>query len=98
MDYCTYGYMIDNVVLLVSGSLHDRDLGELLEKSHPLGMFDSIGTVAVAQSMAELYQLVLQDTPLGPYFRQRLTAEDLDEMNVELLRSTLYKSYYLEDF
>ena len=97
MDYCTYGYMIDNVVLLVSGSLHDRDVGELLEKCHPLGMFDSIGTVAVAQSMAELYQLVLQDTPLGPYFRQRLTAEDLDEMNVELLRSTLYKAY-LEDF
>lgn len=25
LDYCTYGHMIDNVVLIVTGTLHDRD-------------------------------------------------------------------------
>ena len=32
--------MIDNVVLIVTGTLHERDVNELLEKCHPLGMFD----------------------------------------------------------
>lgn len=32
--------MIDNVVLIVTGTLHERDVQELLEKCHPLGMFD----------------------------------------------------------
>lgn len=35
-----YGHMIDNVVLIVTGTLHERDVHELLEKCHPLGMFD----------------------------------------------------------
>lgn len=26
LDYCTYGHMIDNVVLLVTGTLHERDV------------------------------------------------------------------------
>ena len=35
-----YGHMIDIVVLIVTGTLHERDVQELLEKCHPLGMFD----------------------------------------------------------
>ena len=31
------------------------------------------------------------DTPLAPYFAETLTSEDLDEMNIEILRNTLYK-------
>lgn len=46
---------------------------ELLDKCHPLGMFDSIATLAVAQNMRELYRLVLVDTPLAPYFSEHLT-------------------------
>ena len=64
---------------------------ELLEKCHPLGMFDSIATLAVAANMRELYRLVLVDTPLAPYFAETLSSEDLDEMNIEILRNTLYK-------
>ena len=41
---------------------------ELLDKCNPLGMFDSIATLAVAQNMRDLYRLVLVDTPLAPYF------------------------------
>lgn len=49
-------------------------LQELLEKCNPLGMFDSIATLAVASNMKELYRLVLVDTPLAPYFSESLTA------------------------
>ncbi|PNH09530.1 putative V-type proton ATPase subunit d [Tetrabaena socialis] len=30
MDYCTYGHMIDNVVLIVTGTLHERDVQQCL--------------------------------------------------------------------
>lgn len=33
----------------------------------------------------------------APYFRDCLSAQDLDELNIEIIRNTLYKSY-LEDF
>ena len=57
---------------------------ELLEKCNPLGMFDAIASLAVAQNMRGLYRLVLVDTPLAPYFSDNLTSEDLDEMNIEV--------------
>ena len=97
LDYLTYGHMIDNVVLMVTGALHERDTQELLEKCHPLGMFDSMATLSIATSPAELYRMVLVDTPLGPYFGDCLSLDDLDEMNIEIIRNTLYKAY-LEDF
>jgi len=89
--------MIDNVVLIVTGTLHERDVQELLEKCHPLGLFDSLASLAVAQNIRDLYRLVLVDTPLAAYFSENLSSEDLDEMNVEILRNTLYKAY-LDDF
>lgn len=97
LDFLTYGHMIDNVVLIVTGTLHERDMQELLDKCHPLGMFDSIATLAVASNMRELYRLVLVDTPLAPYFSETISSEDLDEMNVEIMRNVLYKAY-LADF
>ena len=90
--------MIDNVILIVTGTMHERDVQELLEKCHPLGMFDALASLAVAQNVRDLYRLVLVDTPLAPYFSaENLSSEDLDEMNVEVLRNTLYKAY-LDDF
>ncbi|GBG61341.1 hypothetical protein CBR_g20375 [Chara braunii] len=97
LDYITYGHMIDNIVLIVTGTLHERDTQELLDKCHPLGLFDSIATLAVAQNMRELYRLVLIDTPIAPYFADCITSDDLDDMNIEIMRNTLYKAY-LEDF
>ena len=96
-EYITYGYMIDNIVLMITGVHHDRDTQELLEKCHPLGLFDSMATLSVATSPSELYRMVLVDTPLGPYFGDCLSLDDLDEMNIEIIRNTLYKAY-LEDF
>lgn len=97
LDYISYQYMIDNIVLLITGTLHERDTTELLDKCHPLGMFDSMATLSVANSISELYNSVLVDTPLAPYIQGCLTEEDLDEMNIEIIRNTLYKAY-LEDF
>lgn len=97
MDYITYAYMIDNIILLIQGTLHGRDLAELLPKCHPLGMFQTIGTIAVATTPAELYNSVIVDTPLAPYFQSCIHEHDLDDMNIEIIRNTLYKAY-LEDF
>ncbi|TPX38457.1 hypothetical protein SeMB42_g06735 [Synchytrium endobioticum] len=97
LDFITYGYMIDNVILLITGTLHERDTHELLERCHPLGMFDSIAALCVATNVAELFNTVLVETPLAPYFEKCLSAQDLDEMNIEIIRNTLYKAY-LEDF
>jgi V-type H+-transporting ATPase subunit d len=89
--------MIDNIVLLITGTLHERDTTELIEKCHPLGMFESMATLSVAQSVSDLYNSVLVDTPLASYIQECLSEEDLDEMNIEVVRNTLYKAY-LEDF
>lgn len=97
LDYITYSYMIDNVILLITGTLHDRDLNDLLERCHPLGLFETMPALCVATNVQELYESVLVDTPLAPYFKGCLNAQDLDELNIEIIRNTLYKRY-LEDF
>ena len=61
----SYAYMIDNVVLLITGTLHERDTHELLERCHPLGVFDTMPALCVATNVEELYQSVLVETPLG---------------------------------
>eukprot|EP00055_Hartaetosiga_balthica_P003545 m.8152 g.8152 ORF g.8152 m.8152 type:complete len:350 (-) comp3032_c0_seq1:23-1072(-) len=97
LDYISYSYMIDNIILLITGTLHDRDVSELLPKCHPLGMFDELKTLSIASNSEELYNSVLVDTPLAPYFLDCIKREDLDEINVEIIRNTLYRAY-LEDF
>ncbi|KAG5639212.1 hypothetical protein H0H81_005691 [Sphagnurus paluster] len=97
LDYITYGYMIDNVVLLITGTLHERDTHELLDRCHPLGVFDTMPALCVATNVEELFQSVLVETPLAPYFRDCLSASDLDDLNIEIIRNTVYKAY-LEDF
>ena len=109
--------MIDNVVLLITGTLHERDTHELLERCHPLGIFDTMPALCVATNVDELYHSVLVETPLGeyeykimrhnphahtycniaPYFRNCISAADLDDLNIEIIRNTVYKAY-LEDF
>jgi V-type H+-transporting ATPase subunit d len=97
MDYVTYGYMIDNVALFITGTLHERDTKELLERCHPLGWFETMPVLCVATNIEELYNSVLIETPLAPYFKGSLSLQDLDELNIEIVRNTLYKNY-LEDF
>eukprot|EP00126_Sphaerothecum_destruens_P012750 Sdes_comp21843_c0_seq1m20395 len=97
MEYITYSYMIDNIILLITGTLHERDIAELIPKCHPLGIFETMATLCIASTPAELYNSVLIDTPLADYFINCISEQDLDEMNIEIIRNTLYKAY-LEDF
>ena len=57
--------MIDNIILLITGTLHQRQIAELRSKCHPLGNFDEMESVNIANTPAELYEAVLVDTPLG---------------------------------
>ncbi len=62
-----YAYMIDNVILLTLGTLHERDTHELLDRCHPLGVFDTMPALCVATNVEELYHSVLVETPLGEW-------------------------------
>jgi len=69
LDYITYAYMIDNLVLLITGTLNKRKLTELLKRCHPLGWFEGMPALGVATNAEELYHTVLVETPLGAYPR-----------------------------
>jgi len=106
LDYLTYGYMIDNVCLLISGQLNGRDPEEQFASLNPLGKFPAISAVSVADGPQSLYDYVLCQTPLGPYFKKVFPYVDMQinhapppfgETNIEIIRESLYKAYY-EDF
>jgi V-type H+-transporting ATPase subunit d len=63
--FFSYAYMIDNLVLLITGTLHKRKLTDLLKRCHPLGWFEGMPVLAVATNAEELYHTVLVETPLG---------------------------------
>ncbi|KAI2662586.1 V-type proton ATPase subunit d 1 [Labeo rohita] len=69
MDFITYSYMIDNVILLITGTLHQRAISELVPKCHPLGSFEQMEAVNIAQTPAELYNAILVDTPLEAFYK-----------------------------
>ena len=87
-------FIIDNVVLLISGIVHHRDLNELLERCHPLGLFKGIGSLVVCSNIEDLYNIILIDTPLGPLFKQYLFSTSINEMNPEVIRLILYRQYF----
>ncbi|XP_052868296.1 V-type proton ATPase subunit d-like [Anopheles cruzii] len=97
LDYITYAYMIDNVILLMTGTLRQRSLNELLSKCHPLGSFEQMGALHVATTMPELYYAILIDSPVAPFFADCLSVEDLDDVNMEVLRNRLQRAH-LEAF
>lgn len=105
--------MIENVMLLLKGALSGRDINELLEQCHPLGMFKESTMRSIptfensSRGYSDLYQTVLVDTPVGPYFAKFLqeSAQSrgsdarhvLEEVEIEIIKSSLIK-YWLEDF
>ena len=58
---------IIQVILLITGTLHERDTHDLLERCHPLGVFDTMPALCVATNVEELYSTVIVETPLGQY-------------------------------
>lgn len=96
LDYLTYPYMIDNLILLITGTLHGRDISELVDKCHPLGMFDTMASICIASTLEEVYTQIIQDTPLAPYFTECVALDDLTDVNIETIRNLLYKAYYAD--
>jgi len=113
LDFITYEYMIENVMLLLKGTLNGRDINELMAQCHPLGMFKestmrSIPTFeSNSKGYQDLYQTVLVDTPVGPYFSMFLQESAskmggdvrnvIEEVEIEIIKSSLLK-YWVEDF
>lgn len=97
LDYITFSYMIDNVTLLITGIVNNRPINELVGKCHPLGSFDQMEAVNIAQTPEELYDAVIVDTPLAPFFVDCINQQDMSELNIEIIRNSLYKSY-IESF
>lgn len=115
LDYITYEYMIENVMLLLRGTLSGRNVNELIAQCHPLGMFKEStmrnipSFEANPRGYADLYETVLVDTPVGPYFQAYLDQSAsaigaasevrhvLEEVQIEILKNSLMK-LYLEDF
>lgn len=97
LDFITYGYMIDNIVLMITGTLHGRETHELLRKCHPLGMMQEMPAVSIAATSADLYRMVIVETPLAPFFADSVSEHDLDDQDIEVVRNKVYKCY-LEAF
>jgi V-type H+-transporting ATPase subunit d len=78
LDFITLEYMIDNVMLLLKGTLSGRDVNELIAQCHPLGLFKE-STMRLCTTFdnspkgySDLYQTVLVETAVGKYFNQIL--------------------------
>jgi V-type H+-transporting ATPase subunit d len=60
-----YGYMIDNVILLITGGLNNLPIADLIPRCHPMGSFDGMAAVNIATTLEELYSAIIIDTPIG---------------------------------
>jgi len=97
LDYITYGYMIENLCLLIKGSLKGDPSEKLIESCNPLGVFPEMVVVCSQTSPQDIYNSLLVDTPLAPYFVACIDIDALSEINVELMKDKLMKEY-LTDF
>ncbi|XP_007176157.2 V-type proton ATPase subunit d 2 isoform X2 [Balaenoptera acutorostrata] len=89
--YMTCSYMIDNVILLMNGALQKKSVKEILVKCHPLGRFTEMEAVNIAETPSDLFNAILVETPLAPFFQDCMSENTLDELNIEILRNKLYK-------
>jgi len=63
-----------------------------------LGLFDGIAALTAATTVEEMYETVLIDSPIGPFFALGGAAQrDMDELSIEYIRGVLQKNY-LEAF
>jgi len=117
LDYISIDYQIDSLMLILKATLNNPNVNitALVDQAHPLGQFKPSTLKAICafdnspKGYADLYQTVIIDTPIGPYFQQFLKDEAdrsasvgdvrniLEEMPTTKLENTLRK-LYLEDF
>merc|ERR1711988_517185 len=116
LDFVAAEKMINNVVFLIQGTLNNKPRKELLESPEldPLGWFEEMKTIMATLDSGEgyrdLYQTILIDTPVGPYFEeflQSMAGEEgaagmdvnavLSATDLEIMKNILKKAW-LEDF
>ena len=113
LEFIKFEKMIDNVVMIIQGTLNNKPIKELLARIDPLGYFDELKTIPsmdISHGLDDLYRTILIDTPIGKYFQDFLetvaadggrdsadVATILSEADLEILRNILKKSW-LEDF
>jgi len=77
MEFITREKMIDNICMIIQGSLNKKAPHELADKLHPLGYFDGMKVIMqeefdVQGGFDDIYHIFLADTPIGPYFEAYL--------------------------
>ena len=109
LDYVRYEKMIDNIVMIISGTISNKSPKELLARVDPLGWFEELRTVPsmdFTQGYDDLYRTILIDTPIAPYFAEFLetvggrgqdVSAILTETDLEIMKNMLKKAW-LEDF
>lgn len=92
LDMIRMEYMIDNIVLLLRGMVHNNAPDEILPKVNPLGIFPNMKSVLTFDAndseggLIRLFETVLIDTPVGHLFeRYFVESESSSEDNKELL-------------
>lgn len=81
---------------------NNGNTNEILDKCHPLGLFDSLCILKGPQTVfREVYFEILQESPLHQYLvdvDQRVMIEELESVkDIEIFTNILYR-YYLDDF
>jgi len=114
LERVSHKYMIDNVVTLIEGTRNQEPEERMLAATNPLGHFTGMKDIINfhGEDFAELYQIVLLDTPVGQYFTRfiddcidisSLESRNLQDVNrqfrevtPEMLRITLQKIWLEE--
>jgi len=84
MDFIAREKMIDNVCMIIQGTLNNKAPVDMLEKIHPLGHFDGMKVIMsetfdVQGGFDDVYRIFLVDTPIGPYFEEYLKEADREK-------------------
>lgn len=56
MEYITYEYMIENIMMLLKGTLSGRDVNELIEQCHPM-VRETPGALDHQVRQADVYEI-----------------------------------------
>jgi V-type H+-transporting ATPase subunit d len=77
LDFMQREKMIDNVIMIIQCALNNKAPNEMLDKIHPMGVFDSMKDVMkesfdVQGGFEDVYRVFLIDTPIGKYFEDYL--------------------------
>lgn len=101
MRYLQYPYMINNALLMLNSVANKFDapnfIEALAEKIHPVGKFAELEALKLATTVAELYNVYLQNTPILLFFTDVLDIESITSDNMEIVRN-LVEARYLESF